>query len=120
MSWVCLGKVALFGYFTSGLLRESYDSKIFPHPLAIHMYCFTLFKKNNNNNNKPKKNKRKTKERKKKEKKEKKNKCDYSVWQVVLCLRLFNSSLEYSLWGLMSMKCVVVIQLGKYVLLLSL
>jgi len=70
---------------------------------------------------KKKKKKKKTRKKKKKKKKrEKKNKCDYSVWQVVLCLRMFNSSLEYSLWGLMSMKCAVVIQLWKCVLLLSL
>ena len=41
-----LWKVALFGYFTSGLLRGSYDSKVFPHPLAIHMYCFASLQKN--------------------------------------------------------------------------
>jgi len=64
-----LWEVALFGYFTSGLLRRSYDSKAFPHSLAIHMYCFAFLKKIKNKKRKKfkklKNKKRKIKTKKK-------------------------------------------------------
>ena len=63
--------------------------------------------------------KKRNKKTKKTTKEKKERKYEYSVWRIVLCMSLFNSFLENLLWGLLSMKCAVVIQLWKCFLLPS-
>ena len=82
LSWVCFGKQLFLGTLLVVCLGGVMIQKYFL--ICLLFTCIVLLLSI----------KKLKKEERKKEKKKKKNNCEYSVQQVVLCMRLFNSFLE--------------------------